>query len=389
MRLLRADYNSRRFSPKVKRFIYFVAQKSFSRNAVDLNAIKDASAILEASNSLTKAAPSVLKKSVTVNKTPTAFSTLPSTEDAISNSLGTMDKDSTSKHNPWSIPAQESSKQTTAPVQKISPVHINRSSPPVVAVRPAPQVIPQAQETLTKTQMQQKEAQLALQRAQYDLKLAQEQAKQAAMIQEQTKRAQAEEAESALALAKAQETARQAAMMKEQAERALRAAQAGMRQSAPPQNPQMEPYVGHGMPVNFYSNGPNNNFGAPMSNPPQNNFAVTSSALPNRPYQMHGAPSGMMIGPHGAFVPPNMIPSGGFPRPGLQAPLIPVSNPGNNPTLPMSRSNTSQISNTSQYTHNSAPISNDPYAVFRSSDLNEPSIFTSHVAGNFSFIFDI
>jgi hypothetical protein len=230
--------------------------------------------------------------------------------------------------------------------------------------------------------MQQKEAQLALQRAQYDLKLAQEQAKQAAIIQEQTKRAKAQEEESAIALAKAQEAARQAAMMKEQAERALRAAQAGMINPAPSQNSQMGPYGGHVMPGNF---GTSNNFNLPMSAPAPNTFVGAMPNQPvisNRPYQMPGAPSGMMTGPSGAFAPPNMSSPGGFPRPGLQAPLIPVGNPVHNLARPIARSNTSE-------SKNAAPVNNDPYAVFRSSDVNEPSIFTSQSAGKYYYIYSI
>lgn len=326
---------------------------------------------MEASNNTPKNIPSVLRKSVTVNKNPTAFSTLPSTDDAITKSLGITGNESSSKHNPWSITSQESKSHATnasiipSPVQPIMPSRSVNLPPPVIPVGPNSvnsNLIPSAKDALNKTQMQQKEAQLALQRAQYDLALAQEQAKQAAMIQEQTKRAQAQEAESAMALAKAQEAARQAAMIKEQSERALRAAQAGIIQSTTPQNP-----------VGSFGG----SFGQPTSSMNSyTNMLTNSYGVPNRPYQLPGAAAGMMMRPDGKFaaMAPNVLPQGGFPRPGLQAPLIPVGNSTNNAGRPNTGSNPLNSGN---------PVSttNDPYAVFRNVDVNEPSIFAGQISG--------
>ena len=384
----------RNFNHRINRKVSFskndeIAQKSFSGNAVDLNAIKDVSAILEASNSSSKSPPSVLRKSMTANKNVISFSIPPSTEDAISSSLGIKSNDSSSKHNPWSVPGNESKTvEKVANVQTIlSPSQHIRPSPnqnniglppPAIPVRPTstPNAAPQG--ALTKTQLQQKEAQLALQRAHHDLALAQEQAKKAALIHEQNKRAQEEEAQSAMALAKAQETARQAALIKEQSERALRAAQAGLVHPPPLQQnssygisthpiaPQLSQTFSNASMTSSFSAGTAGNFSGPAYNQP-------AMYQPGNSVGMMRAGSG---GSYTSMISTTM-PPGNYPRPGLQAPLIPVNNSISNPPRPFTGSN-----------DKTAPNNNDPYAVFRTVNVNEPSIFTSSMSGSyFLFIF--
>ena len=325
------------------------------------------SEILEASNNSKKSPPSVLRKSAIGNKSATVFSTLPSTEDAKINSLGIQSKESSSIHNPWSIPSQQAK---DAPIRNLSiqagssEKHdvaklVSAIAPTKTAAHVNPNLVPMAQDALTKTQMQQKEAQLALQRAQYDLAKAQEQAKQAALIQEQTKRAQEQEAESAIALAKAQETARQAALLKEQTERALRAAQAGMVQNLPLQNPNLGNSVQ--FQNQFYSSG--------TVIPSANMTSISDQHQTSFSYQMPGSVGGMIMGGSGPAFP--MQPA----RSALQTPLIPV---GSLPTKQIRP----QIAQSAQNT------AYDPYAVFKNVNANEPSIFTSSTSGKARF-FDV
>ena len=206
-------------------------------------------------------------------------------------------------------------------------------------------IAPHAKDALTKAQIQQQEAQLALQRAQHDIMKAQEQARQAAAIQEQTKRAQAQEAQSAAALAQAQETARQAAIIKEQAENALRAAQAGIVQPAPPMNIRATPSP-QNIPQSLTNGAPMNMTSQPMASGPPMNMGGFPPSRPSMPSHFNaGIPTSQSFGGNSASVSMGMPMSMGGAMPGvmpsqpppgpriLPPPLIPMSASATGPSF--------------------------------------------------------
>lgn len=378
------------------------------RTTVNLQALQHASSLLEASNSSpSTSSPSVLRPTANAARGSPVFATLPSTEQIKDASLGLKPTASSSgsKHDPWSVssgpppmqPALVRPPSQQIPIRPMQPTQANDQSG---------MFAPAAKEALSKAQLQQQEAQLALQRAQQDIKMAHEQAKQAAQIQEQTKRAKEQEAQSAAALAQAQETARQAAIMKEQAENALRAAQAGIVQSAPP--PMPPPTMPSRPPPSYPAMRPMTaqqaSFTGMPSQPPtsQGGFnqqmpgIAKANSMPNQfsGMQMGGmnhqmAAMNPQIGgmqpqrmpmrpPASRPLPPPLIPTNTaknfVPVGGIRPPMMPTGQ-GSYGRPPATSGFGGQPSFSTQQASSPAN-SSDPYAAFKSVDAHAPSIFS-------------